>query len=150
MASLRKKRNMAALNNENNEEHPRSNLARNSIVPRSQEDYITQVSEEIEGRVTKKLSREFSRTENRIFSALSRLDDFLMNPLIQGHSGTLRRRLGTHMAQSSEQMRTTPRMILILKQIFSRPRRHATLAQKMATTVTFRLSLCLSLTTKSN
>ena len=41
-----------------------------------QEDYIFQVSEEIEGRVTKKLSQEFSRTESRILGALSRLDDF--------------------------------------------------------------------------
>ena len=38
------------------EEHPRNNLAQNSNVPRSEEDYITQVSEEIEERVTKKLS----------------------------------------------------------------------------------------------
>ena len=60
----------------------------NSNVPRSQEDYITQVSEEIEGRVTKNLSQECSRTENRILGALARLDDFLMNPLLQGHSGT--------------------------------------------------------------
>ena len=78
------KRKLAALNWENCEEHPRSNLAQNSNVPRSQEDYITQVSEEIEGRVTKKLSQEFSRTENQILGALARLDDFLMNPLIQG------------------------------------------------------------------
>ena len=63
-------------------------MASNSNVPRSQEDYITQVSEEIEGRVTKKLSQEFSRTENCILCALARLDDFLMNPLLQGHSGT--------------------------------------------------------------
>ena len=82
------KRKLAVWNKENCEEHPRSNLAQNSNVLRSQEDYITQVSEEIEGRVTKKLSKEFSRTENRILSALARLDDFLMNPLIQGHSGT--------------------------------------------------------------
>ena len=83
------KRKMAALNKENCEDHPRSNLARNSSAPRSQEDYITQVSEEIEGRVTKKLSKEFSRTENCILGALARLDDFLMNPLLQGHSGGL-------------------------------------------------------------
>ena len=70
------------------EEHPRSNLAQNSSAPRSQEDYITQVSEEIEGRVTKRLSKEFSRTEKRILGALARLDDFLMNPLLPGHSGT--------------------------------------------------------------
>ena len=65
-----------------------SNLGQNSNAPRSQEDYISQVSREIEGRVTKRLSKEFSRTENRILGALPRLDDFLMNPLLQGHSGT--------------------------------------------------------------
>ena len=86
--ATRNKKKLAPLNKENCEEHPRSNLAQNSNVPRSQEDYITQVSEEIEGRVTKKLSRELSRTENRILGALVRLDDFLMNPLFQGHSGT--------------------------------------------------------------
>ena len=86
--ATRNKRKLAALNKENCEEHPRSNLAQNSNVPRSQEDYITQVSEEIEGRVTKKLSQEFSRTENRILGALAGLDDFLMNSLLQGHSGT--------------------------------------------------------------
>ena len=86
--ATRNKRKLAALNKENCEEHRRSNLAQNSNVPRSQEDYITQVSEEIEGRVTKKLSQEFSRTENRILGALARLDDFLMNPLFRGHSGT--------------------------------------------------------------
>ena len=85
--ATRKKRKLAALNKENCEEHPRSNFAQDSNVPRSQEDYITQVSEEIEGRVTKKLSKAFSRTENRILSALARLDDFLMSQLIQGHSG---------------------------------------------------------------
>ena len=63
-------------------------MPQNSKIPRSQEDYITQVSNEIEGRLTKKLSQEFSRTENRILGALAQLDDSLMNPLIQGHSGT--------------------------------------------------------------
>ena len=82
------KRKLAALTKENCEEHPRSNVAQNSNVFRSQEDYIAYVSEEIEGRVTKKLSQEFSRTENRILGALVRLDDFLMNPLLQGYSGT--------------------------------------------------------------
>ena len=88
MATLKNKKKLAALNKENCEEHPRSNLAQNPNVARSQEDYITQVSEEIEGRVTKKLSQQFSRTGNRILGALARLDDFFMNPLIQGPSGT--------------------------------------------------------------
>ena len=88
VGTLEKKRKLAALNKVNFEEHPRSNLAQYSNVPRSQEDYITHVSVEIEGRVTKKLSQQFSRRENSIIVALSRLDDFLMKPLIQGHSGT--------------------------------------------------------------
>ena len=86
--ATRNKKKLAALNKENCEEHPRSNLAQNSDVSRSQEDYITQVPEEIEGRITKRLSEEFSGTENRTLGALARLDDFFMNPLLQGHSGT--------------------------------------------------------------
>ena len=86
--ATRNSRKLAASNKENCEEHPRSNLAQNSNVPRLQEDYITQVFEEIEGRVTKKLSQELSWTENRVLCALARLDDFLTNPLLQGHSET--------------------------------------------------------------
>ena len=88
MATLRNKKKLAALNKENCEEHPRTNMAQNSKVPRSQEDYITQVSEEIEGRVTNRLSQEFSGTKNHTLGALARLDDSLMNPLLQDHSGT--------------------------------------------------------------
>ena len=50
------------------------------------EKYITQVSEEVECRVTKKLSREFSRTESRILGAFSKLDDFLLNPQVRSCS----------------------------------------------------------------
>ena len=86
--TTRNKKKLAVLNKENCEEHPRSNLAQNSGAPRSQEHYITQVSEEIEGRVTKRLSKEFSRTQNRILGALARLHGLLMNPLLPGRSGT--------------------------------------------------------------
>ena len=86
--TTRNKRKLVALNNEDCEEHPRSNLAQNSSATRSQEDYITQVSEEIEGKATKRLSKEFSRTENRILGAPAQLDDFLMNPLLPGRSRT--------------------------------------------------------------
>ena len=88
MATLRNKKKLAPLNKEICEGHTRRNLAQILNVPRSQEDYITQVSDEIEGRVTNKVSQEFIRTENLFLGALSRLDDFLMNPLFQGHSGT--------------------------------------------------------------
>ena len=86
--TTRNKKKLAALNKENCEERLRRNLAHNSGAPRSQEDYITQVSEEMEGRVTKRLSKEFSRTENHNLGALARLDDFLINPLLPGRSGT--------------------------------------------------------------
>ena len=103
---------MAALNKENCEEHPSSNLAQNSNVPRSQEDYITQISEEIEGKVTKKLSREFNRIENRILGAFSRPDDFLMKPLVQGHSGTApetsRNAYGTNQGTNEDDSQSDP------------------------------------------
>ena len=45
--------------------------------------HLLGVSEEIEGRVIKKPSKEFSRTESRILGALSRLDEFLLNPQVR-------------------------------------------------------------------
>ena len=111
--TTRNKRKLAALNKENSEEHPRSNLAQNSSAPRSQEDYITQVSEEIEGRVTKRLSKEFSRTENRILGALARLDDFFMNLPLPGHSGTTpepsRNALNTSQGTNEDDSQNDPR-----------------------------------------
>ena len=110
--ATRNKKKLAALNKENCEDHPRSNLAQNSNIPRSQEDYITQVSEEIERRVTKRLSKEFSRMKNRILGALPRLDDFLMNPLLQGHSGTTpepsRNTLGTSQGTNEDDSQNDP------------------------------------------
>ena len=126
--ATRNKRKLAALNKENCEEHPRCNGIQNSNVPRSQEDYISQVSEEIEGRVTKKLSQEFSRTENRILGAPARLDDFLMNPLLQGHSGTTPETPRTCLVKTRERMMMTPRVTLILK------RASPPLAEKIVTT----------------
>ena len=89
MATLRNKRTLADVTREIQEENPRNGQSRNTSVPRINEEYITQVSEEMEGRVTKKLSQEFSRTESRVLAALSKLDDFLLNPLIRTHSGTV-------------------------------------------------------------
>ena len=76
MATLRDKLKVAALNKENCDEHLRSNLAQNSNVPRSQEDYITQSSEEIEERDTKKFSQEISRTEFCLLGAYHVLTTF--------------------------------------------------------------------------
>ena len=56
----RNKRKVAVLNKENCEERPRGNLAQSSNVSRLQEDYITQVSEEIEERVTKSCRKDLA------------------------------------------------------------------------------------------
>ena len=53
------------------------------------QEYILQVSEEIEGRVTKKLSKEFSRAESHILGALSKLDEFLLNPQLRACSAAV-------------------------------------------------------------
>ena len=92
MATLRNKRKLAAVTRETQEEHPRNGQSRNTCVPRINEEYITQVSEEIENRFTKKLSQEFRSTESRTLGSLSKLDEFLLNPQIRTHSGTV---LGT-------------------------------------------------------
>ena len=89
MATLINKWKLAAVTSEIQEEHPRNGQSRNMSVPWINEDYITQVSEEIEGRITKKLSQEFSRTESRILGTLSKLDEFLLNQQIRTHSGTV-------------------------------------------------------------
>ena len=79
MATLRNKRKLAAVSRET-PEGSRSSRRQNELDPELTQDYISQVSEEIEVRVTKKLSREFSKTEPRILGALSKLDEFLVNP----------------------------------------------------------------------
>ena len=89
MATLRNKRKLTAVTRETQDEHRRNGQSRNTSVPRINKEYITQFSEEIEGRVTEKLSQEFNRTESR--GALSKLDEFLLNPQIRTHSGTVPR-----------------------------------------------------------
>ena len=91
MATLRNKRKLAAvtLTRKTQEEYPRNGQSRNTSVPRISEEYITQVSEEIEGRVSKKLSQEFSRTESRNLGALTKLDEFLSNQQIHTHFETV-------------------------------------------------------------
>ena len=82
MATLRNKRKLAAVSRET-PESTRSGRTQNILDPELTQDYISQVSEEIEGRVTKKLSKEFSRTESRILGALSKRDEFFLNPQVR-------------------------------------------------------------------
>ena len=76
---LRNKRKLAAVSSET-PDSTRSSRAQNVLDPESTQDYISQVSEEIDGRVTKKLPKEFSKTRSGILGALSKLDEWFLNP----------------------------------------------------------------------
>ena len=82
MATLRNKRKLAAVSRET-PEGSRSSRGQTVLDPVLTQDYISQISEENEGRVTKKLSKEFSKPESRILGALSKLDEFLLNPQVR-------------------------------------------------------------------
>ena len=89
MSTLKNNRKLAAVARETQEEHPRNGQSRNTSVFKINEEEITQVSEEIEGRVTKKRSQEFSRRESRSLGALSKLDDFFLKSQVRTHPGTV-------------------------------------------------------------
>ena len=81
MATLRNKEKLAAVSRET-PENTRNGQSQNTLDPEVAQENVSQVSEEIEGRVTKKLSNEFSWTESRILGALSKLGEFLLNPQV--------------------------------------------------------------------
>ena len=91
IATLWNKRKLAVVAGEDQDEHPRNSQTGNTSGPRVNEDYINQASEEIESTVTKKLSQEFSKKENPILGAMSKLVEFLLNPQVRG---TIRNRSG--------------------------------------------------------
>ena len=79
MARLGNERKLSAVSRET-AENTRNNQSQDTLDPMMAEECITQVFEEIEERFAKKPSKEFSWTESRILVALSRLDDFPLNP----------------------------------------------------------------------
>ena len=79
MATLRNKRKLAAVSRET-PENTRNSRLQSTLDTELAQEYIFQVSEEIEGRICEKLSEEFSKTKSRILGALSKLDEFLLNP----------------------------------------------------------------------
>ena len=70
-------------------DQPRNSESQNTSIPGITEEYITEIFEEIDGRVIEKLSQEFRRTESRILGALSKLDEFLLNLQVRTLSGTV-------------------------------------------------------------
>ena len=82
MVTLRNKRKLAAVSRET-PEVSRNSRSQNTLDPELAQDYIFQVSKEIEGRETKKLSKEISLVESRILGALPKIDEFLLNPQVR-------------------------------------------------------------------
>ena len=103
MATLRIRRKLAAVSRETRESTGNSR-GQSTFDPDLTQDYFSQASEEIDGRVTKKLSKEFSRTESRILGALSKLDEFLLNPQVRTCSVAVP---GTSRNGNSENQETT-------------------------------------------
>ena len=117
MATLRNKRKLAAVSRET-PDGSRGSRGRNVLDPELTQDYISRVSEEIEGRVTKKLSKEFNKMESRILGALSKLDEFLFNPQVR-IVPYFKERLETLTQKTGKFMGIAPQTILIPKGGFS-------------------------------
>ena len=114
MATLRNKKKLAAVS-EKTPECSRSSRGQTVLDPELAQDYISQVSEEIEGRVTKKLSKEFSKTESRILGALSKLDEFLLNPQVRTCSVAVQGTSGNANSETGKLMGIAPQTIPIPK-----------------------------------
>ena len=88
-ATSKNQSQLAACARETQEEHPTNGESRNTSLTRVNEDYITQVFEDVESRVTKNFSQEVSKTESCILAALFNLNDFLWSPQVRTQSGTV-------------------------------------------------------------
>ena len=88
MAKRGERRKLAA-NSKDTQESVRNGWSENFFLPGITEDYISQVSEEIEGRIIEKLAQEFSRLESRILGALSKHNEFLLNLKVRTCSSTV-------------------------------------------------------------
>ena len=134
MATLGNKRKLAAVTRETQEEHPRNDQSRNTSVPRIIEEYITYVSEEIEGRSLENYPRSSAGQSPAFWVLCVNQTNFFWTHRYGRTPEPFREHSGTQTWKTRERMRTTPRVILILKQASSAARLHKTLAQKFATT----------------
>ena len=89
MATLRNKRRLAAGAKGNQEGSPRNSHSGNSAASRINEEYISEVSDKVEDRVSNKLSQEFTRTKSPVLGTLFKHDKFLRNLQVWLQSGTV-------------------------------------------------------------
>ena len=85
MANFRNQRKLAKVLREP-PENTGNSQSQNTPDPEMAQENISQASEEIEGRVTKKFSKDFCRTESRISGALSKLDEFFLKLQVRTRS----------------------------------------------------------------
>ena len=79
MATLRNRRKVAALKRISQKNYHRERTSRDKTKSRLNLDYITRVLEQIEGSVATRISRDFNRTESRIFAAFPQKDEFFLH-----------------------------------------------------------------------
>ena len=84
------------------QENARNVKSQNSFLPDITEEYITQVSQEIEKKVIEILSLEFSRMESRIFGTSSELNEYFLNPQVRTCSDTLPGSSGNNNSKNRE------------------------------------------------
>ena len=82
MAILRNKRKLGAAWRKT-PENTVNNQSQNTLSPPVAGEYNTYVSEEKKESVTEKQTEKFSLTASRILGALSKLDEFLLNPQVR-------------------------------------------------------------------
>ena len=110
MATLRNRRKLAAASRETSE-NTRHNQSLNTFSQGMVEEYITQFPEELVERVTKKLSQDFGQMESRTLDALSKLDEFLLNPQVRTCSGTVSETSGITTQETVNPLNIVPRLI---------------------------------------
>ena len=121
MATLRNKTKLAAINRENHEEHPMNFQERDTNVPRIQENYITQVSEEIEGRVIKKLSQELKKRKVTFWALSPSVTSFFWTHKFGFTPDPFRRHTGTQVEKPGSNWRSFPELSSSWSKGFSEP-----------------------------
>ena len=117
MATLRNKRNFAIINREDHEELPRNSQTRDTNVSRIQEDYITEVTEQLESRLTKKIVPGVKQNGGSHFGrSFQTWRIFFLNPQFRVQSGSVLETSQTQIKKTRNYLRIITKMILILKQ----------------------------------
>ena len=138
MATLKNKRKLATATRESQEKHPRNGQSRKTSVPRINEECITKFLRRLKTESIKNCLRS-SAGQSPTF--------WVLCPICTNSSWThryeripepFRELSGTQAWKTRERMRTTPRVILILKQASSAATLHKILAQKLVLTASLK------------